>query len=125
MGDVRNAAMKRQLANRGLTNEKGLTHGMAEACTHVENLPNAEPSADGCEDCLRIGGSWVHLRMCMHCGHVGCCDNSPNRHARAHWEAQSEHTVVCSFEPQEDWWFCFTDDLFFEISGASPAPSHT
>lgn len=98
---------------------------MAETCPHVDNLPRVDPSADGCQDCLRTGGQWVHLRMCMHCGHVGCCDNSPNRHARAHWTARDEHTVVRSFEPEEDWWFCFTDDLFFEILGAPPAPSHT
>jgi hypothetical protein len=93
-------------------------------CTHLEGLGEVTPSADGCEDCLRSGGRWVHLRLCMHCGHVGCCDDSPDRHARAHWEARPEHTVIRSFEPGEDWWWCFTDDLFFEIPGAPPAPSH-
>jgi Zn-finger in ubiquitin-hydrolases and other protein len=94
-------------------------------CTHFEGLGPVTPSADGCEDCLRMGGTWVHLRLCMHCGHVGCCDSSPNRHARAHWGAQPDHPVIRSFEPGEDWWYCFADDLVFEVPGAPPAPSHS
>jgi hypothetical protein len=57
------------------------------------------PSANGCEDCLRTGDSWVHLRLCMTCGHVGCCDSSPNRHATAHWHGNREHPIIRSFEP--------------------------
>ena len=98
---------------------------MVETCTHLDAIGEVTPSASGCEDCLHDGGQWVHLRICMHCGHVGCCDSSPNRHARAHWHKQPGHQVIRSFEPGEDWWWCFTDDLSFEIPGAPPAPSHS
>ena len=87
---------------------------MPDACSHLQLIdPEAEPSADGCEDCLRIGGQWVHLRMCLICGHVGCCDQSPNRHATAHWHAEG-HPLVRSSEPGEDWAYCYPDDLFME-----------
>jgi hypothetical protein len=97
---------------------------MNQECAHAAELADVTPSADGCEDCLREGSRWVHLRMCMHCGHVGCCDNSPRRHARAHWKQQPDHTVIRSFEPSEDWWWCFIDELFFDVPGVRPAPSH-
>jgi uncharacterized UBP type Zn finger protein len=97
---------------------------MADTCTHVDLVADVVPSSAGCEDCLRIGGRWVHLRMCMTCGHVGCCDNSPNRHASAHYAANNDHPLIRSYEPGEDWWFCYADDLAFEIDGAPPAPSH-
>lgn len=79
------------------------------ACTHLESLRQIEPATAGCEDCLATGGQWVHLRLCMDCGHVACCDSSPNRHATAH-RAASDHPVVQSFEPGEDWAFCYDDD---------------
>ena len=66
---------------------------MSNACGHLDQLADVVPSSDGCEDCLRIGGQWVHLRMCMSCGHVGCCDNSPNRHATAHFRSQ-HHPLI-------------------------------
>jgi uncharacterized UBP type Zn finger protein len=95
------------------------------ACTHLDTIDaNAAPSADGCEDCLAIGAWWVHLRMCQRCGHVGCCDSSPNRHATAHHRATS-HPLVRSFEPGEDWFYCYADDVAFELPDAPPAPSHT
>jgi hypothetical protein len=93
-------------------------------CTHLDSVADVPPSSEGCEDCLRIGGTWVHLRLCMHCGHVGCCDNSPNRHATAHWNANHDHPLIRSYEPGEDWWWCYADELFFEIDGAPPSPSH-
>jgi len=68
------------------------------------------PSARGCEDCLRIGASWVHLRICMTCGHVGCCDSSPNRHATAHNRAVG-HPIIKSLEPGEDWGWCYPDAI--------------
>jgi len=71
------------------------------------------PSADGCEDCLKTGGTWVHLRLCETCGHVGCCDSSPNRHATKHFQ-QTRHPVIKSFEPGEGWGYCYMDDLLFE-----------
>jgi uncharacterized UBP type Zn finger protein len=71
----------------------------------------AEPSTTaGCEDCLKIGGRWVHLRMCVACGHVGCCDSSPNTHATKHNQATG-HPVVASFEPGEAWMYCYPDEL--------------
>lgn len=81
-------------------------------CTHIEQINQVEPSADGCEDCLKTGGSWVHLRICLHCGHVGCCDSSPNRHARKHFET-ADHQVVQSFQPGEEWVYCFADDVMW------------
>jgi hypothetical protein len=81
------------------------------------------PSSTGCEDCLRIGGRWVHLRLCMTCGHVGCCDNSPNRHATAH-ATTTDHHIIRSYEPGEDWWWCYSDEAIVEVPGSPPAPSH-
>jgi hypothetical protein len=86
---------------------------MASACTHLNEVKEVEPSARGCEDCLRIGGRWVHLRLCKSCGHVGCCDSSPNRHATAHFHG-TRHPIIKSFEPGEDWGWCYVDELFFE-----------
>lgn len=85
---------------------------MAE-CTHLDQIHDVEPSAQGCEDCLRIGATWVHLRECLVCGHVGCCDSSPNRHATAHFRA-TEHPLVQSFEPGEDWVWCYVDEMVVE-----------
>lgn len=84
-----------------------------ESCQHFSEIRTATPSADGCEDCLKIGGQWVHLRMCMSCGHVGCCDNSPNRHATKHYHSEA-HPIIKSVEPGEDWGYCYPDDQFFE-----------
>jgi monovalent cation:H+ antiporter-2, CPA2 family len=77
-------------------------------CTHLDQVNRVMPSARGCEDCLRIGDRWVHLRICMTCGHVGCCDSSPNRHATAHHHA-SRHPIIRSLEPGEDWGWCYPD----------------
>ena len=85
-----------------------------EYCEHVKSIAeNVTPSADGCEDCLKIGGWWVHLRLCESCGHVGCCDNSPNRHATKHYKA-TDHPIIKSFEPGEDWIYCYPDEQFYE-----------
>jgi uncharacterized UBP type Zn finger protein len=86
---------------------------MAEGCKHLSQMKNVKPSADGCEDCLKIGGTWMHLRLCKICGHVGCCDNSPNRHATKHYHG-TDHPIIRSFEPGEDWGYCYPDDLFYE-----------
>jgi uncharacterized UBP type Zn finger protein len=87
------------------------------SCGHLDQVDDVTPSSDGCEDCLRIGGQWVHLRMCMTCGHVGCCDNSPHRHATAHFASQ-HHPLIQSYEPGEDWWYCYIDDLTLAVDGA-------
>jgi len=79
-------------------------------CTHLDSIRDVQPSTtEGCEDCLRIGSRWVHLRECLSCGHVGCCDSSPNRHATAHFRGTS-HPIVTSFESGEDWRYCYADD---------------
>ncbi|GAB3162064.1 UBP-type zinc finger domain-containing protein [Myceligenerans halotolerans] len=79
------------------------------SCQHFAEIADVTPSAAGCEDCLRTGGQWVHLRMCRACGHVGCCDSSPNRHATKHYVGQ-RHPVVQSVEPGESWLWCYVDE---------------
>jgi len=85
------------------------------ACTHLTTAPtDVEPDTlEGCEDCLREGSTWVHLRLCLECGHVGCCDNSPRRHATAHFRTQA-HPVIRSFEPGESWTWCYVDEDFLD-----------
>jgi uncharacterized UBP type Zn finger protein len=81
-------------------------------CTHLGTARQVTASANlGCEDCLREGTKWVHLRECLSCGHIGCCDNSPRRHATAHWHGTA-HPLVRSFEPGEQWAWCYPDELF-------------
>ena len=82
-------------------------------CKHLSQIREVAPSAQGCEDCLRMGDSWVHLRLCEICGHVGCCDSSKNKHATKHFQ-QTEHPIIKSFEPGEEWGYCYVDDAFFE-----------
>ncbi len=78
-------------------------------CSHLDHLTAVEPATpDGCQDCLITGDTWIHLRLCMDCGHVGCCDSSPNKHAAAH-ATDTDHPVIQSFEPDEKWAFCFID----------------
>lgn len=82
-------------------------------CEHLEqarNQPQPAGRTDGCEECLQTGGRWVHLRLCLACGHVGCCDNSPNKHATAHFHSTG-HPVIRSFEPGETWLWCYEDRL--------------
>lgn len=86
---------------------------MAQQCKHLGQIRPVTPSAKGCEDCLKTGDAWVHLRLCETCGHVGCCDSSPNRHATKHFQA-TRHPVIKSFEPGEEWGYCYVDDLFVE-----------
>ncbi len=96
---------------------------MADTCTHLDQVESVTPSGTGCVECLKTGQRWVHLRLCMTCGHVGCCDNSPGKHATAHFH-EVGHPIIRSFEPHEDWWWCYIDELAFEVAGAPPAPSH-
>jgi hypothetical protein len=93
------------------------------ACTHLGDVRDVTPAADGCQDCLAIGGRWVHLRMCMTCGHIGCCDSSPNKHATAHFHEIGD-PLVQSYEPGENWWWCYVDQVAFEVEGA-PSYSHS
>jgi uncharacterized UBP type Zn finger protein len=85
---------------------------MTDVCTHLDTIQvtSLPENVAGCEDCLRIGGQWVHLRLCLTCGHVGCCDSSPPRHASAHFQ-RTGHPVMVSAEPGESWRWCFVDEL--------------
>ena len=96
---------------------------MAYTCTHLDQIEPVTPSDTGCHECLQMGDTWVHLRVCQECGHVGCCDQSKNKHATAHFHSTG-HPIIRSFEPGEGWFYCYLDDLMFEIEGAPPAPSH-
>jgi uncharacterized UBP type Zn finger protein len=87
------------------------------ACSHAEDLPAPPGAAEVCPDCALVGGRWVHLRRCLTCGHVGCCDSSPNRHATAHRQATG-HPVVASAEPRETWAWCYPDQALL-----LPAPA--
>jgi uncharacterized UBP type Zn finger protein len=86
---------------------------MAERCSHLDSIRPVTPSAQGCEECLKTGDSWVHLRICETCGHVGCCDNSKNKHATKHFH-ETDHPIIKSFEPGETWGYCYIDKMFFE-----------
>ena len=90
---------------------------MAQQCKHLAQVRDVTAKTpDGCEECLETGDEWVHLRLCLECGHVGCCDDSPNRHATKHFH-KTKHPIMRSFEPGEDWGFCYVDQIMFE-----PAP---
>jgi len=88
-----------------------------ETCTHLDQIRDVKPGTpEGCEECLATGGRWVHLRECLTCGHIGCCDSSPARHASRHY-AGVGHPIARSFEPGEEWAWCFADEVLFD-----PAP---
>jgi uncharacterized UBP type Zn finger protein len=86
-------------------------------CTHLDHvlITDLPDAVDGCEDCLRTGDPWLHLRICLECGHVGCCDDSPNKHASAH-AASSGHPIIRSLEPGETWSWCYEDQLAMVIA---------
>ncbi len=79
-------------------------------CTHIDMIKSVTPAALGCVDCLKTGDTWVHLRLCLTCGYVGCCDQSKNKHARKHWHAAG-HPIIQSLERGEDWRWCFIDEV--------------
>ncbi|MFL6635176.1 MAG: UBP-type zinc finger domain-containing protein [Massilia sp.] len=81
---------------------------MSNDCTHFHHIVTHEGNTDGCEECLRTGDTWVHLRVCLTCGHVGCCDQSKNKHATKHFHA-TDHPVIRSKEPGETWGWCYVD----------------
>jgi uncharacterized UBP type Zn finger protein len=91
-------------------------------CDHIDQIRVTElpDTSAGCEECLRIGSPWLHLRMCMTCGKIGCCDSSPNRHASGHAREEA-HPIVRSAEPGEDWSWCFVDDVAFVVEPGSGA----
>jgi uncharacterized UBP type Zn finger protein len=92
-------------------------------CQHLDPAVDVAPVATGCVECLATGGRWVHLRRCIECGHIGCCDNSPGRHATGHYRSE-QHPVIQSFEPGEEWFYCYIDDVAFELADRPPSPAH-
>jgi uncharacterized UBP type Zn finger protein len=89
---------------------------MNEGCAHLGQARVSTTSKRGCEECLKTGDSWVHLRLCMECGHVGCCDSSKNKHATKHFH-RTQHPVVRSLEPGESWIWCYVDqDIVGEVA---------
>jgi len=85
------------------------------SCSHVTTVEAVTARTAGCEECLKSGSSWVHLRLCLTCGHVGCCDSSPNKHATKHFHATS-HPIIRSIEPGEDWYWCYVDEFAFRLA---------
>ncbi len=86
---------------------------MPKGCSHLDQIQDVTPSGNGCKECLETGDTWVHLRLCLTCGHVGCCDSSKNKHATRHFHATS-HPIIASFEPGEDWGWCYVDQVVLE-----------
>lgn len=89
------------------------------SCRHFDHVSVTSTDVRVCEECVSIGSSWVHLRLCLTCGYVGCCDSSPNKHASAHAREQ-QHPVVRSIEPGEQWAYCFVDDAFLDPFPGAP-----
>lgn len=87
-------------------------------CRHAGEIEPTPPrTPDGCEECLKAGTSWVHLRLCLGCGHVGCCDSSPGRHASRHYQ-HTHHPVMASYERGERWAWCFVDETDLPVPHA-------
>jgi len=82
---------------------------MAKRCKHTNQIKITSTDKNVCEDCIKIGDSWVHLRLCLTCGHVGCCDDSKNKHATKHFRSQG-HPLIRSIEPGETWMWCYIDE---------------
>jgi uncharacterized UBP type Zn finger protein len=101
-GKVQLAAIIREKIEQGLLD--------IEACQHLPGIQDVVPSADGCEKCLKLGDEWVHLRLCLTCGHVGCCDHSKHQHATRPFH-QTGHPMIVSYEPEEDWMWCYVDQV--------------
>jgi uncharacterized UBP type Zn finger protein len=93
---------------------RGYRGAMSATCSHLDTVRVTEPAEHACAECLRLGMSWVHLQLCLACGNVGCCDNSPGRHATAHF-GSSEHPLIRSIEPGEWWAWCYVDEVFLEV----------
>lgn len=96
----------KQMSKRGRLPQK--------QCTHLDQIHQVSPNAEGCEECLAIGDTWVHLRMCMSCGKVGCCDDSKNKHASRH-SRTAGHPIIRSLERDEDWMWCYPDRLLMAV----------
>lgn len=103
-GSVRNVNKIQKAIESGALDTK--------VCGHLSTIQDVVPSADGCEDCLKIGDEWVHLRLCLKCGYVGCCDDSKNKHATRHHH-ETLHPIIASYEEGEDWLWCYIDQTGF------------
>jgi uncharacterized UBP type Zn finger protein len=84
---------------------------LTKKCTHINQIHQVTPQTQGCEECLKTGDTWVNLRLCLTCGHVGCCDSSKNTHATKHFHA-TNHPIIRSFEPGQDWLWCYVDKVY-------------
>ena len=87
---------------------------MSKECPHASGIRNVTPSALGCEECLKIGSEWVHLRLCRTCGHVGCCDSSPHRYATKHFH-KTRHPIIEGYDPPEGWGWCYIDEIVLDL----------
>ncbi len=98
---------------------RALARRVMGRCMHLDTIEVLElpEGVEGCEECLRLGTRWVHLRMCQSCGHIGCCDNSPGRHATGHFQ-DTGHPIIRSAEPGEQWSWCYLDELMFRLEGS-------
>ena len=92
---------------------------MSASCSHQAFIKVVTPSARGCEECLKTGSWWVHLRLCRSCGHVGCCDQSPGKHATKHFELTG-HPIIEGYDPPEGWGWCYLDETFIELDHPTP-----
>ena len=91
-------------------------------CTHLGDFKTVTPSADGCEECLKLGQQWIHLRICRECGHVGCCDQSVGKHATKHFQATAHPVMEAYYEP-EGWGWCYVDEVMIDLDGdVTPHP---
>jgi uncharacterized UBP type Zn finger protein len=91
---------------------------MAQECTHLKQIKFTRTDEHVCRECLQRGDPWLHLRLCMECGHVGCCDDSKNKHATKHFH-RTKHPVIRSIEPGESWTWCYVDEVMGELAEAS------
>ncbi len=105
-GKVQLASIIHDLIDHGQLNESD--------CAHLTQIQDVTPSAVGCEDCLKIGDTWVYLRLCLTCGHVGCCDNSKNKHATKHYH-RAHHPIIVSYEQGEHWIWCYKDEVGYDL----------
>ena len=102
------------LRESGTTKSKREEIVAKPSCGHIkDHIKSVKPSAKGCQGCLKTGDTWVHLRLCLECGHVGCCDSSKNRHARAHF-AETHHPIIASAERGEKWRWCYIDEIYLD-----------
>jgi uncharacterized UBP type Zn finger protein len=108
--------IERKMPTGGALRKQVWSGGRKEQdCTHRDQIRDVTPNTDGCEECLEMGDTWVHLRMCMICGHMGCCNDSKNKHATKHFHA-TQHPIAKPMEPGEDWLCCFVDEVTLPLS---------